>query len=187
MSHTAKKIFWACPIRSRLLSGTSGATYNWLNLIGGACGRASSFCLSRPGLNPRTDIGFLTQNCHQSILSVSRTFHKKMCNRTMQTLPYSFMFPITNHKFIDFNLTMYQEKGKWNPKRGRERPTFKMSILLRLCFICQDVAALDPRIYSLWCWGVCPLDGKLRQHLAPCRCVKLQPSISYWIQDTQTV
>ena len=36
----------------------------------GTSGRAMGFCLGRPGLNPRTGLGFFSiQNCCQSILT----------------------------------------------------------------------------------------------------------------------
>ena len=91
---------------------------------GGTSGRVSAFCLSRPTLNPSTYVPFLVQNCCQSILaghqSFSNTQQSKWCILFLCLICFLSSFAFT--ECINFNLTMYQEKGEIYPTRVWERP-----------------------------------------------------------------
>ena len=86
-----------------------------------------AFCLGRPGLNPVSDFGFFLFRIAVNLFSLGVGLFQITCNRMVHILPSSFLFPFTFTivKIINCKLTMYQEKGKINPKSGRERPIFK--------------------------------------------------------------
>ena len=71
---------------------------------------------------------FSVQNCCQSILTGPVSIFLITCNRTVLLLS-CFPSSFTIVKIINCYLTMYQEKVKINPKRGRERPIFKKRTL----------------------------------------------------------
>ena len=91
---------------------------------GGTSDRAMAFCLGRPGLNPGTDLGFFQFRIVVNLFSLGVGLFLIMCNRTVHTLPSSSscLSSFTSLKFINCNVTMYQEKEKINPKRGWEKP-----------------------------------------------------------------
>ena len=93
---------------------------------GGTSGRAMAFCLGRPGSNPGLDFGFFQFKIAVNLFSLGVGLFLIRCNRTVHSLPSSFLFTIV--KIINCKLTMYQEKGKINPKRGQERPILKKTI-----------------------------------------------------------
>ena len=130
---------------------------------GGTSGRAMAFCLDRPGLNPGLDFGFFQFRIAVNLFSLGVGLFLITCNRTVHTLPPSFVFPIIIYiivKIINCKLSMYQEKLKINPKRGRERPIFKKSVSI-LYFIfpqkwqMQQHLELPSGLSSKYCPGLC--------------------------------
>ena len=70
---------------------------------GGTSGRAMAFCLSRPGSNPMTDFKNFQFRIADNLFSLSVGIFQIMCNRTVHTIPFSFLFPI-----IIYNCQIYQ-------------------------------------------------------------------------------
>ena len=61
---------------------------------GGTSGRAMSFCMGRPGLNPGLDFGFFQFRIAVNLSSLGVGLFLITYNRTVRTLPSSFLFPI---------------------------------------------------------------------------------------------
>ena len=64
---------------------------------GGTSGRAVAFCLGRPGSNPRSDFGFFQFRIAVNLLLLGVGLFLITCNRTVHTLPSSFLFTIIYH------------------------------------------------------------------------------------------
>ena len=82
---------------------------------GGTSGRTMAFCLGRLGSNPRSDFGFYFQfRIAVKLFSLGVRLFLITCNRTVHTLPSSFLLPIIFYycKIINFKLTIVQKKGK---------------------------------------------------------------------------
>ena len=93
---------------------------------GGTRGRAMAYCLSRPSLNPRMDLGFFSvQNCHK-LFSLGVGLFQITCNGTVHTLTSSFLSSFTMIKFINCNLTVNQEKGQNKSKKRQGEATIFM-------------------------------------------------------------
>ena len=60
----------------------------------GSSGTAMAFCLTRPGSNPRTDLGFFQFRIAVNLLLLGVQLFLIMFNRMVHTLPSSFLFPI---------------------------------------------------------------------------------------------
>ena len=61
---------------------------------GGTSGRATAFCLGVPGLNPGMDLGFFQFRIAVNLFSLGVRVFLIMRNRTLRTLPSSFLFLI---------------------------------------------------------------------------------------------
>ena len=64
---------------------------------GGTGGRALALCLGRPGLNPRTDFGFFLFSLVVRLFLIA-------CNRSVNTLPSSFLFPLIVYQCENYQL-----------------------------------------------------------------------------------
>ena len=98
---------------------------------GGTSGRAMAFSLGRPGSNPGLDFGFFQFRIAVNLFSLGVGLFLITCNRTVHTLPSSFLFPIIiyhceNYQF-QANNVLRKRKNKAK-KRGQERPIFKKVI-----------------------------------------------------------
>ena len=78
---------------------------------GGASGRATAFCPSRPGMNPGKDFGFFSSE----LQSIGLGLFLMMCTRMVHT-PSSTQYTIICN-FIKCAPTMYQERGKNKNKK----------------------------------------------------------------------
>ena len=79
-----------------------------------------AICHGRPGYNPGTDLGFFQFVIAVNLFSLGVGLFLIMCDRTLHTLPYSFLLPVIidiGTRFINCNLTMYREKGKHASKK----------------------------------------------------------------------
>ena len=88
-----------------------------------------AFCLGRLGLNPGLDFGFFQFRIAVNLFSLGVGLFLISCNRTVHTLPASFLFPIIiyhceNYQFQANNVSR-KRKNKIQ-KRGWERPIFNI-------------------------------------------------------------
>ena len=64
---------------------------------GGTSGRAMAFCLGRPGSNPGSEFGFFQFRIAVNLFSLGVGLFLITCNKTVHTLPSSFLFPIITY------------------------------------------------------------------------------------------
>ena len=69
-----------------------------------ASGRAMAFCPGRPGLNPGLDFGFFQFRIAVNLFSLGVGLFLITCNRTVHTLPFSFLFPIIIYHCENYQL-----------------------------------------------------------------------------------
>ena len=62
-------------------------------------GRAITFCMGRPGYNPGMDLGFFQFRIAVNLFSLGVGLFLIKCNRTVHTLPSSFLFSIIIYQF----------------------------------------------------------------------------------------
>ena len=80
---------------------------------GGTSVRALAFCLGSPSLNPGMDLCFFQIRMAVNLFSLGVGLFLIMRNLS------SFLSSVTNVKFINRSLTMYQGKGK---NKSKKRP-----------------------------------------------------------------
>ena len=71
---------------------------------GGTSGRAMVFCLGRPGSYPRMDLGFFQLRIAGNPFSLGVGLFLIVRNRTMHTLPFSFLFPVITYHCENYPL-----------------------------------------------------------------------------------
>ena len=76
-----------------------------------------AICQGVLGLNPGTDFGFFQLRIAVNLFLLGIGIFLKMCNRTVHSFLSCFLSSLTIVKIINFNQTVYQEKGKQSIKR----------------------------------------------------------------------
>ena len=65
-------------------------------------------------------------------------------------LYYCFPSSLTTVKFINCYQTIYQQKGKINPKRGQERPMFKKVLTSNIVLTSDETRLVLNQFFSAW-------------------------------------
>ena len=78
--------------------------FAFLGSGGGTIGRALAFCLGMPGSNPPTDFGFFQVRKAVNLFSLGVRLFLITCNRTVHTLPSSFLFHIIIYHCENYQL-----------------------------------------------------------------------------------
>ena len=71
---------------------------------GGTSGRVLAVCRGRPGSNPGMDFGFFQVRIAVYLFSLGVRLYLITCNRTVHTLPSSFLFPIIIYNLENYHL-----------------------------------------------------------------------------------